>query len=75
MQTSPDPFPISPKYMYTVMCIAIASSEFFGIEVSLIFETVSSKLLAETMKDWQVDTSDYWTFIIGLPAKQPPYYY
>ena len=29
----------------------IASSEFFGIEVSLSFETVSGKLLAETMKD------------------------
>ena len=57
------------------MCIAIASSEFFGIAVTLIFETAGSKLLAETMKDWQVDTSDCWTFIIRLPAKQLPYYY
>ena len=57
------------------MCIAIASSEFFGIAVSLIFETAGSKLLAETMKDWQVDTSDCWTFIIRLPTKQLPYYY
>ena len=57
------------------MCIAIASSEFFEIAVTLIFETAGSKLLAETMTDWQVDTSDCWTFIIRLPAKQLPYYY
>ena len=56
------------------MCIAIASPEFFGIAVTLIFETASGKLLAETIKDWQVDTSDCWTFIIRLPAKQPSYY-
>ena len=56
------------------MCIAIASSEFVGIAVTLIFEGASGKLLAETMKDWQVDTSDCWIFIIRLPAKQPPYY-